>query len=72
MPLIYVNIIINEYRQGCNFCLDFVHYQKDLIPRNNFESSISFLSEKNESLVSKYIQIEKNETNVKNLRAKSK
>ena len=72
MPLIYVIIIINEYRQGCNLCLDFVHQQEDLILRNNFESSISFLSEKNESLVSKYIQIEKNETNVKNLRAKSK
>ena len=72
MPLIYVIIIINEYRLGCNFCLDFVHYQEDLILHNNFESSISFLSEKNESLVSKYIKIEKNETNVKNLRAKSK
>ena len=44
-----------------------MHYQKDSF----LESSVSFLSEKNESLVSKYIQIEKNETNVKQLRAES-
>ena len=50
------------------FCLDFVHYPDDSF----LDTSVSFLSEKNESVVSRYIQIEKNETNVKNIRTKSK
>ena len=51
-----------------NLCLDFVHYQEDSF----LQSSVSFLSEKNENLVSKCIQIEKNESNVKNIRTKCK
>ena len=70
MPLIYVNIVsMNLYNNiVVYFCLDFLQYQEDSF----LESSVSLLSERNESLVSKYIQMEKSESNVKTLRAKSK